>query len=162
MSRPSPVVVGEVVGSRFGAVVVDAVEPVDGVVRVRGTVLGRDLAVAFGGEEWEQSTRPVVSDEVARSSWARLDGPDDGQPPEPEVVDVLRRCHDVSLGMDFEAKVTAVLDLRSIAGDAHPARRVLAIELHRALASELGHVLGRDDAELLAGLRVRLEGSAAS
>jgi hypothetical protein len=154
------VVIGAAAASRYGVVVVDAVQPVDGVVRIRGTVVGRDLVVAFTGEEWEQSTRPVVTTEVAERAWEALRGPRPDVQRASHVVEVLQGCHEASLGMDFAAKVDALRELHTLDEACHPARKVVALELQQALVSELGHVLDRDPTAVMAELGSQLDRAA--
>lgn len=160
MSGPGAVVIGAAAASRYGVVVVDAAQPVDGVVRIRGTVVGRDLVVAFTGEEWEQSTRPVVTREVAERAWEALHGPRPDVGRTSHVVEVLQGCHEASLGMDFAAKVDALRELWTLDEACHPARKVVALELQQALVSELGHVLERDPTVIMAELVSQLDRSA--
>ncbi len=156
MTRPSVATIGETAGSRFGVVVVDAAETVDGVARVRCSVVGRGLVVAFGADDWEQGTRPVVDRVAAEEAWTSLVTVD---PPtgEREVTGVLQRSHEISLGMDFTAKVEALRELQVLDDGLHPAREVLAFELQQAIGSELGHVLGREVDAVVAELRSRLD-----
>ncbi len=149
--------IGEAAGSRFGVVVVEGVDDAEGVVRIRCSVVGRRLAVAFGADEWEQSTRPIVDRSAAEEASSTLQHEIRPLSGEAEVVGILQRSHEVSLGMDFGAKVEALRELQALDERMHPARRALASELQQAIGSELGHVLDRDVDEIVADLRTRLD-----
>lgn len=154
--------IGQAAGSRFGVVVVDATETGDGAARLRCTVVGRGLVVAFGAQDWEQGTRPVIGRPDAERAWEALTGIMDPPVDEAESAGVLERSHEVSLGMDFTAKVAALRELQALDGRLHPAREVLAFELQQAIGSELAHVLDRDGDEMVAELRALLDRSAGS
>ena len=160
MSRPSAVTIGQAAGSRFGVVLVDAAEMADGAARLRCSVVGRGLVVSFGADDWEHGTRPVIDRACAEQAWATLTGMTEPASSGAEAIGILRHSHEISLGMDFTAKVAALGELHGLDAQLHPAREVLAFELEQAVGSELGHVLGRDVDAVVAEPRSRFDRSA--